>query len=120
MDNKDIIDRIKPIAGQMRKLAKESADIHRPVVAHIIKTSSRDIALIESTLDSLLNCAWDPSILELFKDLCRYLYTFDKGRAVEYIYAYRDMWDENEDLGLDTTQVVKALYKKRGQALFYK
>ena len=33
-------------------------------------------------------------MLKHYKRLCRYYYEIDQYSAIEYVYAYRDMWDQ--------------------------
>ena len=59
----------------------------------IIRTGSRDVRLIERTLDGLLDIVDTADALCLFKRLCRHYWTFDKVAAAEYVMIYRDIWD---------------------------
>ena len=38
-----------------------------------------------------------PEGLALFKSLCRYYYTLNPTATASYVYAYRDMWDSEDD-----------------------
>jgi len=69
---------------------------YTPVVEHIVNTRSHDTRHIQHTLDYLLDFACHPAGLQLYKTLCRYYYTLDPATTVDYINAYREMWDSKE------------------------
>ncbi len=48
---------------------------------------------IEESLDRLLDYCFDGRILPLYRKLCRYYYQIDQAAAVEYVNAYRNMWE---------------------------
>lgn len=83
--------------GTIHALHRQMAASHAPVVQHLILTRSRDEREIEQTLDRLLDCACIPEGLTLFKALCRYYYKINPASTATYVYAYRDMWDSEED-----------------------
>ena len=61
---------------------------------HITHTQTKDILLIEQCLDHLLDFAFHPEILSLFKQLCRYYITINPIATKQYVYSYQDMYDE--------------------------
>jgi hypothetical protein len=63
-------------------------------VEAILKVQSRDIRRIEQCLDGMLGFCFDDAMLVLYKQLCRYYYDIDPQAAASYVYAYREMWDE--------------------------
>ena len=63
----------------------------------IIQIKYCDKHRIEKLLDALLDFCFDEEVLNLYKKLCRYYYQIDAVAAAEYVYAYRDMWDERWD-----------------------
>ena len=86
--------------AEIRALAATLHDLHRQrvadltlIVRSLIRTRSSDAGEIEHTLDSLLDCACIPEGLALFKSLCRYYYFINPAVTVEYVHAYREMWD---------------------------
>ncbi len=42
----------------------------------------------------MLDFGFDAAIVRLYKKLCRYYFKIDPRATASYIYAYRDMWDE--------------------------
>ncbi|OGS22695.1 MAG: hypothetical protein A2252_02970 [Elusimicrobia bacterium RIFOXYA2_FULL_39_19] len=59
----------------------------------MIASNCRDKQRIEHTLDGMLDFCFDENMLKLFKKLCRYYYKMNPSVVVEYVYAYRDMWE---------------------------
>lgn len=79
-----------------QNLAEEAAILNTPLVNSMVETNSQDIKLIEHTLDSLLDFAFDETVLILFKKLCRHYYAIHPQATAEYVLAYRDMWDDEQ------------------------
>lgn len=91
----DTLAGIASLAAQINELQRQAARTASPVVEDIIRTRSRDVQQIEHTLDRLLDCACVPEGLVLFKALCRYYYTLNPSAAVDYVNAYRELWEED-------------------------
>ena len=47
-------------------------------------------------LDGMLDFGFDAAMVGLYKNLCRYYFEIDPKATASYVYAYRDMWDEEE------------------------
>jgi hypothetical protein len=84
-------------------LAEQIGDVHdravaeySPAVEDILRTGNRDQRRIERTLDGLLNFCGNAAILQLFRRLCRHYSGIDPAAAVNYVNAYRNMYDERE------------------------
>ena len=77
-------------------LARRAEKQYSVAVEDILLTRDRDPRRIERLLDGILDFYFDPSMLGLFKKLCRYYYGIDSIAAVSYVQTYRDMWDEDE------------------------
>ncbi|MCF7838030.1 MAG: hypothetical protein K9N49_05320 [Candidatus Marinimicrobia bacterium] len=88
---------IMELAASLNQLHKQMADACAPVVQDIVQSRCRDQQQIEHTLDRLLNCACIPEGLALFKALCRYYYTLNPAATADYVHAYRDLWDSEEE-----------------------
>jgi hypothetical protein len=70
---------------------------YTPIVETIIATSSRDVRHIEGTLDGLLDfCGYEPA-LRLYKKLCRYYFHINPTATVQYVEAYREFWDSDQE-----------------------
>lgn len=79
---------------QMRDtLANQALKSLEPEVQEIIHSKCYDINKIEESLDRLLDYCFDGRILPLYRKLCRYYYQIDQAAAVEYVNAYRNMWE---------------------------
>ncbi|HQX49591.1 MAG TPA: hypothetical protein PLY87_03400 [Planctomycetaceae bacterium] len=85
-------------------LARQISDLHHriakdcePVVERLIRTKSRDTREIEQTLDRLLDVCSHEFALTLYRRLCRHYFSFNPQAAANYAYAYRDMWDDEDD-----------------------
>jgi len=85
------------LAASLNGIHKQMAATCAPVVQGIIRSRCRDQQQIERLLDRLLDCACIPEGLALFKSLCRYYYTLNPTATASYVYAYRDMWDSEDD-----------------------
>jgi hypothetical protein len=57
--------------------------------------------------------AIDPSMLDLYKKLCRYYFKIDPEATASYVYAYRDMWDEEERV-METRISGNKMRKRKG------
>ena len=63
----------------------------------IIENRSWDTRLIEHTLDQLLDHACIPKGLAIFRSLCRYYREINPHGTASYIFAYREMWDADDE-----------------------
>lgn len=86
----------KIVKGRNR-LARQAERQYSIEVANILLTQSRDARRINRTLDGMLDFCFDPTMLRLYKKLCRYYYDIDPITTASYVYAYRDMWDSNKE-----------------------
>ncbi len=91
---------MNPLEDPIFELVKSGSDLARravseyaPIVDSIVRARSKDIRHIEHTLDGLLDFCFDPEALLLYKKLCRHYDDIDPAATVEYVHAYRDMWD---------------------------
>lgn len=70
---------------------------YTPIVETIITNKSRNVRHIEGTLDGLLDfCGYEPA-LRLYKKLCRYYFHINPTATVQYIEAYREFWDSDQE-----------------------
>ncbi|MCC2645164.1 MAG: hypothetical protein K0R94_942 [Burkholderiales bacterium] len=96
IDNNEFDGIFKLVEG-MQNLALQALSIYNQDVEQIIRTKSTDIKYIERTLDSILGFCFNQDMLNLFKKLCRYYYFIDKQATGEYIYMYKDMYEDDPD-----------------------
>lgn len=88
---------IMELAASLNQIHKQMANECAPIVQDIIRSRCRDQQQIERLLDRLLDCACIPEGLVLYKSLCRYYFTLNPAATASYVYAYRDMWDSEEE-----------------------
>ncbi|MDD5773209.1 MAG: hypothetical protein PHX78_07060 [bacterium] len=91
--NTKFVNNIRNLANGIHKLAVKAETFYSQEVNSIIVSDCSDKHRIECTLDGMLGFCFDKNMVELYRKLCRYYYGIDKHVAVEYVYAYRDMWD---------------------------
>ena len=92
----DLVQSIGEIARARDQLARQAEKQYALEVEDILRTQCRDPRRIECLLDGLLDFCFDPAMLCLYKKLCRYYFEIDPRATASYVYAYRDMWDEEE------------------------
>lgn len=88
---------IRPLAEGLQALHAQALAIHTPEVDAIIASRCRDVRRIEQTLDYVLSFCGDDAMLALFKRLCRYYWNIDPHATAEYVYVYRDMFDDSAE-----------------------
>ena len=84
-------------AKTLNQLAHQAEKQYGPEVEAILRDESLDHRRIEHTLDGMLDFCFDPSMLILYKKLCRYYFKIDSEATASYVYFYREMWDEKEE-----------------------
>jgi hypothetical protein len=85
------------------EIAKHITDVHhlaekaipdlRNEIKHIIQTQSTNKQGIENCLDRLLDFAFHPKALSLFKELCRYYLDIDPEATHQYVRFFKDMYE---------------------------
>jgi hypothetical protein len=94
---RDLLGDLSAAIAPLQALHQQAIEDLAPTVREILHNGSRDTLLIEHTLDHLLDCACIPEGLALFKSLCRHYYPINPAATAIYVYAYRDMWDSEEN-----------------------
>ena len=90
----DIVQSIGEIAHACRRLARQAEEQYTLEVEDILRTRCRDPQRIEHLLDGMLDFGFDAAMVRLYKKLCRFYFEINPKATVSYVYAYRDMWDE--------------------------
>ena len=90
----DLVKSIGELAKARNQLARQAEQQYAFEVEAILKAQSRDPQRIEHLLDGMLDFCFDSAMLRLYKKLCRYYFEIDPVATASYVYAYRDMWDE--------------------------
>lgn len=97
----NLLQSLKEAAVGLKTLSQRAANEYAPIVEHIMKTRSQDVADIERTLDGLLGfCGYDPALRQ-YRKLCRYYWDLNPVNTASYINAYREMWDSDDDTEAD-------------------
>jgi hypothetical protein len=95
-----LIHKVGGLAGEIVRLQSLAAEQYAPEVESLVASHSRDARRIEKTLDLLLDIAGHPAGLALFKALCRHYFPQAPTATAEYIHAYRQLWDSEENCSL--------------------
>lgn len=90
----------RPIALSIQRLVRQAKQQYEQEVDAVIREQSRSPERIERLLDGMLDFCFDEEMVALYKKICRYYFVIAPDTTVSYIYAYRDMWD-NERGGQD-------------------
>ena len=92
----NLVEKIEPLAQYTRQLAQEAEKLYALDVETIIKSHDSNPDRIEHCLDGILDFCFDEKMLLLFKKLCRHYYTIDPVATSEYVYFYKEMWDNGD------------------------
>ena len=100
MRNADAIDGgLDALVGRLQRLQLQAAQQYQPIVDALVRTGSRDVQQIEHTLDGLLDFCGHGPVLEMYRRLCRHCWDIDPAATAEYVNAFRERWDGEEDRG---------------------
>jgi hypothetical protein len=96
-DYANLLESIRGIASSLQAINQMAVTEYTPVLEAILRSPIPDARWIERTLDGLLDfCGYEPA-LRLYKKLCRYYFDIDPAATVEYINAYRELWDSGRE-----------------------
>ena len=93
---KALIESLSGAASSLRLLAQQAVGIYENEVSNIIQSKCTDTKEIEQTLEKMLDFCFDPSMLLVFKKLCRYYFEIDRHATATYIMRYRELWDTED------------------------
>ncbi len=79
-----------------RQLAREAEKLYALEVDAIIKAQDSNPERIQHCLDGVVDFCFDDNMLLLFKKLCRHYYVIDPVATSDYVYSYKEMWDNND------------------------
>lgn len=85
------------LLGQVQRLQLQAARQYQPVVDELLRTGSRDEQQIKRTLEGLLDFCGHAPVLAMYRRLCRHYWDIDPAATVDYIKAYREQWDSEDD-----------------------
>ena len=92
-----LVQAVGELAVAQQQLAPQAEQQYSFEVESILRDQRRGSRRIECLLDGMLDFCFDDEMLRLYKKLCRYYFKMDPMATVSYVYAYREMWDEEED-----------------------
>ena len=87
---------IAHIIENMRQVHNETYNLYSPMVDSACKAVLSEIEL-ERLFDKLIDFTSDEKILLLYKKLCRRYFEIHPICVSEYIYAYREMWEDEDN-----------------------
>lgn len=87
---------IAHIMENMKQVHNEAYNLYSPIVDDACRTILPEVEL-ERLFDKLLDFASDEKILLLYKKLCRRYFEIYPVCVSEYIYAYREMWEDEKN-----------------------
>ena len=96
-DYDELLSSMKELAAGLQALHRQAVEQLTPIVEGILRSRSRDVRHIEHTLDRLLDHCGDESALRLYRRLCRHYWEIDPVATVDYINAYRELWDTPDE-----------------------
>ena len=96
-DYANMFESIRGLASSLHAINQRAVREYTPVVEAILRSPIPNTQHIERTLDGLLDfCGYEPA-LHLYKKLCRYYFYINPTVTVEYIEAYRELWDSDQE-----------------------
>lgn len=88
---------IRSLASGIHALNQRAVREYTPIVEAILRSPIPNTRHIERTLDGLLDCCGYEPALRLYKKLCRYYFHINPTATVQYIEAYRELWDSDQE-----------------------
>ena len=97
----EFLESITGLAVQIQALQQEALAQITPIAAGILRQRTTNVALIERTLDQLLDVCSTPAAVDLYRRLCRHYWDIDPNATASYVHAYREMWDVDAESNQD-------------------
>ena len=91
----ELLAQLQTLTADLQALRAQGIAELKPTVQDLVRSGSRDVQRIEHTLDQLLELAYLPEGLALFKTLCRHYWTLDPQATADYVNIYRELWDDD-------------------------
>lgn len=98
-DAREIAGELDAWVAQLQRLQLQAAQQYQPEVDALLRAGSRDVQQIERTLDGLLDFCGHPPVLAMYRRLCRHYWDIDPAATADYVRAYRERWDSEDDGG---------------------
>jgi len=97
-DYDSMFEAIRGLASGLHAINQRAVREYTPVVEAILRSPIPDTHHIEHTLDGLLDfCCYEPALC-LYKKLCRHYYYINPTATVQYVEAYRELWDSDQEV----------------------
>jgi len=93
----EIVEFIGVLAAEMQGMADRALIDYKPVAEDIITGRIEGENDIGYRLDFMLDFCYDDRVLALYKKVLRSLVEKYPALVVDYIHAYRDMWENEEE-----------------------
>ena len=96
-DYANMFESIRGLASSLHAINQKAVREYSPIVEAILRSPIPDTHHIEHTLDGLLDfCCYEPA-LHLYKKLCRYYFHINPTATLQYVEAYRELWDSDKE-----------------------
>ena len=93
----EFVQAIGELAAAQQQLARQAEQQYSFEVDSILRDQCCEPLHIECLLDGMLDFCFDDEMLCSYKMLCHYYFKIDPVATASYIYAYREMWDGEEN-----------------------
>ena len=93
----EIVEFIGVLAAEMQGMADRALIYYKPIAEDIIAGRIEGENDIGYRLDFMLDFCYDDRVLALYKKVLRSLVEKYPALVVDYIHAYRDMWENEEE-----------------------
>lgn len=96
-DDKKILNEINAIVESFRTLNEQALVVYTPMVEDICSRKSVSAKELENLLDWLVSICISDDMTELFKRVCRHFYYQYPELITDYVYLYKEMYEDDED-----------------------
>jgi len=86
---------LRLLGEQMEAIGQAQLGACTARIVGVLTGKITDVSTIDRLLDDLLNAAHTADGTEVFRQMCRFLYQNHPRLVAEYVYAYRDLWDDD-------------------------
>ena len=94
----ELVGAVGELALAQQQLVRQAEQQYSFEVDSILRDRCCEPRRIECLLDGMLDFCFDDEMLRLYKKLCRYYFRINQKATVLYVNAYREMWDEEDNI----------------------
>ena len=87
---------LQALGEQMEAIGQTQLGACTARIVRVFTGQITDANSIDHLLDDLLNAAHTADGAEVFRQVCRFLYPNHPRLVAEYVYAYWDLWGDDE------------------------